>query len=738
MFAPDGLQVPYPRDRRAPQEGVALVTVLIVAAIVMLLVITTISLVTRDARVTRNDTAATRLTLLADGASDVARMTLLRSYQDSKLSTKAWLDAVAPCRTSAGCVPLSGTVIPEVQALVGKHATAVAGSTLTWAVKEVSGSGLRTWVRLAATATDANGGQQTVIRRVEFGSSSIFDLAMLSDTTNCMFCHLTVNGDVGATAFFRPGWGNEGGHELSGRGSTVNGSIFAAKDVTADGTLNGLVATGTTTTQYSGPKLPDDTTGDGVPDFPGLDAALARKSADGTVSGGSIQGVPIGGNYGSGAVALASVGPVYDGNLVLTGTQSNPIRLDKDLYVTGDVVLKGFVTGRGAVYAGRNMYVAGNLENVNKASKPGAGNCAGISDADACARANIAAGTDETRLAATNNIVLGDYTEQNDQGGSLSLDRLQASDYIRTQFGLWNGSNTARYVRKGTSEELKADGSGFIDSMGRPVSPGEVVTYGVNGSPEADPYVPIIKPGVTSAAGAFKPWMTDAQYRDLLGTETRSAYTWRHPFDTATLTEDQIAAQLYDAGLPLDTAKTVAPLIKAGNVSKNLSYNGVNKDGRTVSGPLNVSGTMLRAGVDQPGDYATETSRLDAFLYANSRVAGKLSPRGGHVNGGIIAREIGILAPGKNSAENWWRQGINTTATQAAFQSYSTCDPTADVAALNTTEDANFNASTKSCDFTVNYDYRLRNGGFGFHLIRNTGATSEWKLDTQGTEAVQP
>lgn len=51
-----------------------------------------------------------------------------------------------------------------------------------------------------------------------------------------------------------------------------------------------------------------------------------------------------------------------DGNLVLKGTAANPILLQDDVYVNGDVVISGYVSGTGRIIARGNVYVVGDIK----------------------------------------------------------------------------------------------------------------------------------------------------------------------------------------------------------------------------------------------------------------------------------------------------------------------------------------------------------------------------------------
>ena len=99
------------------------------------------------------------------------------------------------------------------------------------------------------------------------------------------------------------------------------------------------------------------------------------------------------------------VGPSGDasladnGVLILEGTQSNPIRVDGPVVVKSDVIIKGYVTGQGTIYSGRNIHIVGNIQYVNPPSWSGK-------------RANADnSSKDMLGLMAKGNIVMGNYTE---------------------------------------------------------------------------------------------------------------------------------------------------------------------------------------------------------------------------------------------------------------------------------------------------------------------------------------
>jgi hypothetical protein len=92
-------------------------------------------------------------------------------------------------------------------------------------------------------------------------------------------------------------------------------------------------------------------------------------SAEGSISGGIVHGVPHGSTYGESGLPSSSNSAAtdveanghYDGNLVLVGTEDNPIVLDGKVTVDGDVMIAGKVEGFGQILARNNAYVVGDV-----------------------------------------------------------------------------------------------------------------------------------------------------------------------------------------------------------------------------------------------------------------------------------------------------------------------------------------------------------------------------------------
>ncbi|GIW36598.1 MAG: hypothetical protein KatS3mg073_0743 [Meiothermus sp.] len=737
------------------RKGIALVTVLVAVVIVIAIFTTLSASVLSELRNGRTVSVRDELAQSADGLSERARLQLVLDYRSRGISVTNYLDQISQNPPTA-TVDLGN------------------GITGRWRVLGTSGVGAEYgWIEVASTASRGNE-SQTVVRRISFGQNDVFKLAMLSETTNCMYCHLRVNGDVGALFHHRPGWGTEGvrGQGSGGDegGSVIRGNLYAARTITNDDTprngegaltrgnysangtgtlnaykINGSLVTGNVEANSTNSALPQDTDGDGIPDFPPIKRSVAMASANGSLSGGTIVALSSGQVLNPVTLVSAMVGGIsrtHEGNLVLIGTPENPIVLDKDVYVSGDVVIKGVVRGRGAIYAGRNLYIAGNVTYQNPPSKPGQGVCTGVTDPDQCARLNIANGRDELRLAARGNTIVGDYTERNASGNLLPVDLRQSADFYRAQFGFYGGN---RYYDTQTGDELVLKDGRYYNVEGTEISASRVITRAANQSnPAQDAYSYSFRPGSIDASGNFTGWISDDFYKNtLLGSSTLAYNTWRWNFGAPPSStsakvsfRNTIETELVNARIPSNQARAIACRLASLSAGSNgcpssIPPNNGGQDLRdnsgNVVGYIHIQdGRTLRVVRDQALSYETQVTHVDAFLYSNFRIAGKTSMLGLAMNGGLIAKELGILAPGRY--KGWWK------SSRYNFLS----SPTNTSRQCNSAGQQYYVADTEDCALTVNYDHRLRNGGYGFNLVvGNPGQTVSWRLSADPNERVQ-
>lgn len=693
------------------QEGIAVVTVLWTTVIVGgLLTVVGINVV-QQLRSTKNNEVRNEMVSLADSLSEVARISL---YDELKNSNKTAVTFLYELRTGVG----NGTY-------PAKQVTLENGVKGAWTVKKVSAdNSAYGWVDIHATVKRGNE-KQTIVRRISFGENNVFKLAMLTETVNCMFCHFEVNGDVGTYQKFRPGWGadvsdtNAGSGSGSGAGSNIDGNVYSAVDSIAanrdlggtpkkvnGATVNGNIFLNTTESKEMLPST------NGVPTFPPIKKAVALANANGTakINGTSarIIGLPFGTNFnGLESNKLTSLNKTFNGNVVLVGTADDPIRLDKDIYVTGDVVIKGVVTGRGAIYAGRNVYIAGNVQTANPPDPVNTGVCSGVSNPDICAQRNVAAGKDELRIAARSNIVVGDYTRFRGTTTRTADDR-QSAEFMEEQFG-FAGSRRFSTV---TGEEVLCDGSGknCRDTEGNSVPDSNVFSKSGARDPNLqDGYSFAMRPGVVNGSTkTFTPWMSDVQYSDtMLGYANDTFRSWRSVFSRGSGANATQRQALIDAGIPPQAATTINNWLAARTNNKldvDETVNGVR-----IRGYADVSGSTVRFILDNSRSYKKQVTKVDAFLYANQRIGGTILNSPAEFNGGMIGREIGILAP-SSRRESW----MGNTRYNSLY---------------NLTKCKTIAPNSEDCAMTLNYDHRLRNNGYGYNLVKGeVGQTAQWKL----------
>jgi Tfp pilus assembly protein PilX len=98
------------------------------------------------------------------------------------------------------------------------------------------------------------------------------------------------------------------------------------------------------------------------------------------------------------------VNNVLEDNVVLVGTDANPIEIDGPVVVSGDVLIKGKVKGQGTIYSGRNTHILGDVEYVNPPNWP-------KPDIDPTGTDTVNAARDFLGLAAKGNVIVGDYND---------------------------------------------------------------------------------------------------------------------------------------------------------------------------------------------------------------------------------------------------------------------------------------------------------------------------------------
>ena len=214
----------------------------------------------------------------------------------------------------------------------------------------------------------------------------------------CGLCHVSIAGNVVSTRDVPPLW-TTSDVEVSGNWF-VNGNFHGDTLTCASGQTAGCLgqnvsakATKGIHQQYNGPELPLDKSGDAKPDFPTIDFGAVESRVAGRVA--TNQPSPL------------VVDKIHNGNLVLTGTKSDPISLDRDVLVKGDLVIKGYYSGVGTIYVTGRIYIPADLRALHTAFPYAADETAAAAEAE-----GKLLGTDALGLATSNSIFIADLGKQ--------------------------------------------------------------------------------------------------------------------------------------------------------------------------------------------------------------------------------------------------------------------------------------------------------------------------------------
>jgi len=106
--------------------------------------------------------------------------------------------------------------------------------------------------------------------------------------------------------------------------------------------------------------------------------------------------------------AFADTKNLVKGSAILIGTEAYPIEIDGPVYFPGDVVIRGFVKGKGTIYAGRNIHIVGDITYKNPPSWPHKNMSAPANHPQTVALRNKEC--DVLMLVSRGNIIVGDYS----------------------------------------------------------------------------------------------------------------------------------------------------------------------------------------------------------------------------------------------------------------------------------------------------------------------------------------
>ena len=183
---------------------------------------------------------------------------------------------------------------------------------------------------------------------------------------------------------------------------------------------------------------------------------LPPEEVGGSITAGVAYGVPEGSTYsGAGLPAasdpatlaqLASEG-AYDGNLILVGSDYDPIVINNKVAVNGDVVIKGKIKGRGQLLVSGNVYVVGDVTYADAAGQFG----------------EAADGTENAfGLSAGGSILMGDYVTIRAKNNYVAT-KTGTNTYKDTvENYVWQG----KFIRVDTANSNATMGSGKTTAVG--------------------------------------------------------------------------------------------------------------------------------------------------------------------------------------------------------------------------------------------------------------------------------
>lgn len=168
----------------------------------------------------------------------------------------------------------------------------------------------------------------------------LFNVAILTQSVQCLFCHMKIEGDVGGIQF-PP---NSKMHERAGEGLRILGTLYGTNEVPS--ILAKLPQAANTRANYNNSELkifPTTKDATGKIEFPAVNRSLLVGKTKGFIKAGN----QVINNTHSGPVTIVSSG--------------SPIEVDGEIFIDGDLVIGGNYRGLGTIYA-RNIFIVKDLK----------------------------------------------------------------------------------------------------------------------------------------------------------------------------------------------------------------------------------------------------------------------------------------------------------------------------------------------------------------------------------------
>ncbi len=305
----------------------------------------------------------------------------------------------------------------------------------------------------------------------------------------------------------------------------------------------------------------------------------------------------------------------------------------------------------------------------------------------------------------------------------------------------------------------------------RSITGEDIVSTDVVTTSAQSAYDYIVKPGNVQSDGSFKKSLTDKEFRDILGVQnpkdkvtvrggssfltgnvvdvqsgddastftsstdsaatvtTSSSGSGASRVDTTVTTKTTTTKTTTTSGLATNVmeskvtnASTVTTTYKSknGKIVANSPSNPVKTSSTPVTSTYvtknqHVPGVLYEYGDPKSADsinavntrIANQVERVDAYVYANRRIAGVVRGTTMQANGGFVTKEFGILATAVESSK-YNTTNITAAATSCVANTTSTGDPNSYCSGLLYGIDkSNGDAATDGTGLQINYDNRL-------------------------------
>ncbi len=489
------------QTNRHDEKGFALILSLVTLALISSMGLAAIYQSNTEVSVVGNEQVGNTLLMAADAGSQYGQnqIWVASGFANNTGVSFATLDSFfannpLPLTLPSPATPLPGGLSYKV---VVPATVSVPGSGTTSPGYDQS-NGTQRVITLRSTAwSDDNGNgvhdpteqSRVVTSRVAFTYGSLtFPYGVVTQKTECVFCHLRVIGDVVSLDSLTVRKFNEAY-------STIQGKVYTMGVTNLDNPNSRVVESVTPAagggwtetalnvqTGYTDPdRFPVDSNGN--PSFPKIEnmdyyAGLAgayNGGAGSSLSGGVISGIPAGTTYSNALLGnMGNINQTFSGNVIINGTPGNCIQLDGPVVVRGgDLIISGCVTGQGSLYVEGNIYVADSVTYTDPSA-------------------------DKLGFAAGGNIIIGDFRNTSAFGKG-DPNNLGGGKYIDKQSKLFNDvySDPGNTVPAGERRYYAGADGVVIDSNGTvtPAAGDQVIYY---------------TPRTNGAGGA--PWISDADY----------------------------------------------------------------------------------------------------------------------------------------------------------------------------------------------------------------------------------